>query len=537
MAAGASNQGWGREGQLTTAGYIRVSTEEQARDGYSLDSQRRRIEEFCAQHGWTLGEVYADEGVSAAKPLSRRHGMRRLLDDAGHGLVQCLVFWKVDRFGRVTKEMLDAFDQLEAAGVRLACIQEPLENTPIGRFQRTVLAGLAQWERETIILRIRENLEEKAKQGELLGSLPIGYRRRNGVVELDPERASLIRELFERYAVGGLSLNDLAAWAESVGLRTVNGAPYDKNKLRKVLRNPAYVGDVAYYTQHRKTATAVYPGKHSPLIDRAVFRRVQEVMRSHSRTRVAARPYGRAMYPLTGVAFCGGCGAPIHGSNSTSRSGERYRYLRCGAVLMRGRVLAGCDEPRVRAEVIEAQVAAYIAGMALPEHEIQRVLTELEHRSRQQSPAKAVQDLERQIERWRRLFVMGDVEELAYRREVQPLRQRLALLNAESTGSIDLRWATRRLQDIGSVYSANTLEPRRLFVHEVFARMTVKDGQLACVTPRPVFSPLFIVDRRLRFGQPGPDFPRAAPLGVLNPVPARGLEPPHPAPEAGALSD
>ncbi len=151
---------------MRAAGYIRVSTEEQAREGYSLGAQDESIRAFCLGHRWELINVYADAGKSG-KSLRGREQLLALLADAKSGHFERLVFWKLDRLGRNLRDLLDISDRLEEAGVGVVSIQESIDRgTASGRMLRNILGSLAEFERETIVERIKFGLEQKARENE-----------------------------------------------------------------------------------------------------------------------------------------------------------------------------------------------------------------------------------------------------------------------------------------------------------------------------------------------------------------------------------
>ncbi len=519
----------------TAVGYVRVSTEEQAREGYSLAAQERAIREYCGARGWALAEVYVDRGASA-KSIAGRPELQRLLADANGRTFNALVVWKLDRLSRRLLDLLSIFDELEGHGVEPACIQEPLESTPLGRFQRGVLGAVAQLERETIVERTKFGLAEKARQGGLLGSLPVGYVKVDGAVLEDPEAAPRVRQLFELYATGAYSLMGLVEWADQVGFRTPAGRPWHKVNLRTVLRNPSYIGKVAYHRRKAKGEVALYDGAHPALVSAETWQRVQDLLSERrGGTPWTRRPYGKPTHPLAGIVTCGECGHNMHAGSAVRSSGTRYRYLRCGQVSTRGRT--SCAQPNVRADHVEAVLAWYVAGMQLPAAAIDAVIAERRRELEASAPVVDVARIEAQMERWRRLFVAGDVDEVRYRREVAPLRAQLDRSRRPAV-TLDVEWARSRLQQVGSMFTTKPEDEQRRFVHEVFSRLVVHQGELTCIEPKAAYVPLFVVDRRLRFGQQGPEDPNM-PLteAVCVSVRPRGLEPPHPAPEAGALSD
>lgn len=154
-------------GAPRAVGYVRVSTAEQAREGWSLDAQHRRVAAYCEAKSWPLAHVYEDAGVSA---LKHRPGWERLLTDVLADGVTHVVALKLDRFGRSALDLLSTYDVLERKGVALVCIEDSIDtSTPAGRLMRTVLAAVAEFERDLISERTRAGLAEARAQNKRLG--------------------------------------------------------------------------------------------------------------------------------------------------------------------------------------------------------------------------------------------------------------------------------------------------------------------------------------------------------------------------------
>src|SRR3989304_2546176 len=150
------------------------------------------------------------------------------------------------------RDLLDICDHLEALEVGIVSIQESIDTgTASGRMVRNIMGSLAEFERELIVERIKAGLAEKARQGELLGPLPLGYGHDDESGGAGPHEgvAPLIHEAFVRYATGAYSLRDMARWASEVGLRSSEGNPIDRLSVRKILINVAYTGQVAYHAR------------------------------------------------------------------------------------------------------------------------------------------------------------------------------------------------------------------------------------------------------------------------------------------------
>lgn len=497
------------------AGYVRVSTDEQVREGYGLAAQWQAVHSYCAAQSWELAEVYSDAGRSG-KSLRGREALARLLDDAERRRFERVVFWKLDRLARNLRDLLDICDRLEAAGVGIVSIQEGIDTgTAAGRMYRNVLGSLAEFERELIVERIKAGIAEKARQGELVGPLPLGYTRdESGAITPDRVVAPLIRDAFARYATGEHSLREMARWANELGLRSLEGNCIDRLSVRKILTNVAYMGQVAYYS--RRGGGVVAKGKHPAIVDAALFAEVQKTLTCRRRYTPPARPFGREPYPLSGVAACGACGAPLLGCASIVLGKYRYRHMRCSTAQRQGR--EACPQPMVRAEVLEAQIAAYVGGMRLPPEYLGEVVAELRRRQ-QSAPAdpSEVEGLGREVERWRRLFVLGEIDEERYRREASPLRRRLAELQRPRE-VLDVEQAVKYLRDVGSLWAQSPRRLQKEFVREVFQRIVVEGPEVAAITPQPLYAPLFVLDRRERFGQIGRDFCRLAPRAGFEPT-------------------
>ncbi len=214
---------------MKAAAYVRISTEEQAQEGYGLSAQEQSARAYCIAQSWELVEVYADAGRSG-KALTGRDALKRLMDDAQAGKFERIVFWKLDRLARNLKDLLNICERLESLDVGIVSVQESIDTgTAVGRMTRNILGALAEFERETIVERIKAGLAEKAPQGELVGPLSLRYRRDSDKrVILDPVIAPLVRELFDRYATGQYSLRDMTVWAAKVGLQSSAGNPLDR---------------------------------------------------------------------------------------------------------------------------------------------------------------------------------------------------------------------------------------------------------------------------------------------------------------------
>lgn len=205
-------------------GYIRVSTEEQAEGGLSLDAQREKIRAYCTINDLELVSIEADEGVSG-KSMQNRAGLQRCFRRLRIRSVTGLVVTKLDRFSRSTKDVLAKVEEFDDHGWTLHSIAEKLDTgSAMGRFVVTIFAALAQMEREQISERTSAALDQKRKRHEKTGGYcPYGYDVDSSgkLTENDAEQ-SVIRLVLSR-ARSGQSFSAIARWLNSKGHRTKTG--------------------------------------------------------------------------------------------------------------------------------------------------------------------------------------------------------------------------------------------------------------------------------------------------------------------------
>ncbi len=165
-------------------GYLRVSSEEQAREGVSLEAQEDRIRAYVIAQDAELLGIERDNGTSGKTPPAKRAGLSRALQAVRDGEADGIVALRLDRISRSVRDVLDLAEDAERCGWRLVAVNEALDTgTPTGRFTLTILAALAQLEREQIAARTRETLGQVAREGRVRSHrLPFGWRTPRGAI-------------------------------------------------------------------------------------------------------------------------------------------------------------------------------------------------------------------------------------------------------------------------------------------------------------------------------------------------------------------
>lgn len=222
--------------QSSVFGYVRVSTSGQALDGISLDNQVAKIQGYCELNNLKLVSIIKDEGISA-KTLSGRPQAQDMIQQAirhKHGIV----VYKLDRMFRNTVDALTTIQQLDKAGISFHSINEKLDtSSAMGRFFLTMLAALAELERNVVSERTRDAMQNKKAQGFRVGNIPFGWSPGSSgddLVKHDGEQKTLrlIRSLRTR----GESFQTIADHLNSKGLRTRKGGQFKKQNVHQILQ-------------------------------------------------------------------------------------------------------------------------------------------------------------------------------------------------------------------------------------------------------------------------------------------------------------
>jgi site-specific DNA recombinase len=228
-------------------GYVRVSSEEQARSGLSLESQEQKIRAMAAVKGVDLVEIVTDAGESA-KSLNRP-GVKRIIDMVNSGEVAGVIVAKLDRLTRNVRDLADLVEMFNRTDAALVSVGETLDTgSAVGRMMMNVIATISQWEREVIAERTTDALRVKKLRGELTGNAPYGYRvinseeMRDGKpvrILVEDDREQEIIALVHQARAGGMYLRQIAQALNDRGYVTRRGAPWRLQYLPNLLEEKA----------------------------------------------------------------------------------------------------------------------------------------------------------------------------------------------------------------------------------------------------------------------------------------------------------
>jgi site-specific DNA recombinase len=357
--------------KLRAAVYTRVSSEERlAQEFNSLCAQRAAGEAYVASQsaeGWLLvPDRYDDGGISGA--TLARSGLRRLLADVEAGRIDCVVVYKVDRLSRSLTDFARLVELFEQHGVSFVSVTQAFNTTnSMGRLTLNILLSFAQFEREVIGERIRDKFAASRAKGIWMGGHPpLGYDVRDRKLVVNPAEAELVRLIFRRFldlSSALLLIRELNAqghrtksWTTQAGTFR-EGRSIDKGTLYKILRNRTYIGEAVHKGRS-------YPGEHEPIVDRAIWDRVHEVLASNAKRR-GNEARARTPAPLRGMMRCTHCSSAMTPTH-TRRHGRLYRYYLCLGASRRGHDT--CPVRSIAASEVEGLVLGQVRRLlASPE--------------------------------------------------------------------------------------------------------------------------------------------------------------------------
>jgi site-specific DNA recombinase len=298
---------------MRAVNYGRVSTDEQAKEGYSIDSQGDYCLKFIQSQDWELFDSYVDDGYSA-KDLNRP-AMRRLIKDAKARKFEVVVFYKLDRLVRSVSDLDKLLKIFDANSIAIRSVTEPFDTTTaIGRFLITLVAAIAQWERETISERVVVNMTKKATLGERNGGrAPFGYRLVDGKLEIFEEEAKHIREMFRLY-IKGNGIRSLAIYLHRFGIDK------DIRTVGRMLDNPVYSGKLRWANNSNMDVMIVDTEDIPAILDEETFALAQDKRNQNRKEgKKATSPY-----PFSGVLKCARCGSALSGYYKKARGTKHY---------------------------------------------------------------------------------------------------------------------------------------------------------------------------------------------------------------------
>jgi DNA invertase Pin-like site-specific DNA recombinase len=478
--------------------YLRVSTKEQAEEGYSIPAQAEACRRFIAEQGWELADEYIDRGESArtADRPQLQAMLARLAEDRS---IEALVVHKLDRLARNLEDHAAVRAALRKAHVQLHSVTESLEDSASGKLVEGILASIAEFYSANLGQEIRKGMDQKAAQGGWPVRAPFGYRnvrrdggRRDGESVLEPDQqAPIVVWAFERYATGSLSLSSLTEALAEKGLRNRLGNPPGISAVHRMLRNPVYAGVVSW-------KGVEHEGIHQPLISGELYGRVQSVLDAHSTG--GERSWKHDHY-LKGTLLCAECGSRLYFTLIKGRFG----YFRC---IGRNTGRTRCSQGRyVPASGLEHEVEALYEDVRIPaalRRRLERVLrTEVAEREAHRAEVteflgRRLRQLAGEREKLLRAYYADAIGVAILKREQARINVEVAEAEAQLANDGERLAQAKQIIDLALELAENCAasyrkakpEVRKMWNRAFFDTIRVRDGAVADFTYEEPFASL-----------------------------------------------
>lgn len=338
--------------------YIRVSTSEQALEGYSIDEQKERLEQYAGAMKWTISGSYLDPGYSGSN--MDRPGLQKLIAEIDS--YDSVLVYKLDRLSRSQKDTMYLIEDVFLKNdVSFVSMSESFDTgTPFGRAAIGLLATFAQLERENIKERMTMGMKGRARKGYWKGTSrpPIGYDYKDGNLSINDYEAMQIRELFEIAATG---IPDMAYCVRNMArylskkYSNKYGDWSDSSGITYTLQNKVYIGMVKYNNEY-------FPGNHQPIITEPLFEKANNRLNAY--LAMFGEHTGYTKYMLSGITYCSACGRPYYRRNSQTKIRgikKEYGYYSCQG--RKADVLEKCASKIFRQDELEQVVIEQIDSL------------------------------------------------------------------------------------------------------------------------------------------------------------------------------
>jgi site-specific DNA recombinase len=461
--------------------WIRVSTEDQVK-GESPEHHERRARLYAEAKSWNVIEVYRLDAVSG-KTVKDTPEAKRMLDDIRSRHITGLIFSKLARLARNTKELLEFADFFREQGADLISLAESIDtSSPAGRLFYTMIAAMAQWEREEIAERVAASVPIRAKLGKPLGgAAPFGYQWKDQTLIPDPKEAPVRKLLYELFREHQRK-KTVARLLNEQGYRTRNNSPFSDTTIERLLRDPTAKGiRRANYTQttNSQKAWTLKPESEwilhpvEPVISEDLWDECNAILNVQQEK--GRRPAKKTTYLFSGLTYCL-CGQKMYVPSNT----PKYVCYRC--------------RNKIPIDDLEAVFHEQLKGFFFSAEEIARSLEEGDASIKGKEELLASLEAERaklqkETDRLYDLYQSGAIDKHGFGAKYHPLAQRQQQLEdtiPATQADLDVLKIAKLSQeeiiiearDLYSRWPTLPYEEKRRIVETITERIVIAEGEV-----------------------------------------------------------
>lgn len=345
---------------MQTGIYVRVSTEEQAQEGYSIRAQQEKLKDYVKIKDWTLYKVYADEGISG-KNLKDRPAVNALIADIKDNKVKNVLVFKIDRLTRNTVDLIQLVDLFNQYHCAFNSLMESIDTqTASGRMFLKIIGTFAEFERENIAERVKIGFERRAKEGYSTCSFvsSYGYNRKKGekIQTVNEKEAEIVKEIFDMFVNQNMTLTGIAKRLNIREVPTKKDKQWNIKVIRDILTNCNYVGKVRYALAE-DTRYFEAEGRHRPIVSQEIFNEAQFLLSKLKKINITKKPRDENYY--CGFLVCGKCGKKLATHTNYRKRADGTGYLKVDYYCTK-RALNACNASSISHNKVERAFAKYL---------------------------------------------------------------------------------------------------------------------------------------------------------------------------------
>lgn len=335
--------------------YARYSSSGQREE--SIEGQIRECTEYASRNDFDIVNVYTDKALTGR--TDRRPGFQQMIKDSERHLFDAVICWKTDRFARNRYDSAVYKAKLRKNGVRLFYARETIPDGAEGIILESVMEGFAEYYSANLSENVKRGYYDSALQFKTLGKRVLGYRKAaDGTFEIDDSTAFIVKRIFSEFSQGRI-MADIVRDLNRDGLKTIQGKPFNKSSLRRILSNDKYIGVYEYDDIRAEDAIPALVDKETFLICQ---QKLEKKQTASPKTRNGVR------YALTSKLFCGKCGASMTGDSATSATGRVYYWYTCN-----NRRRHWCDMKRFPKDELEKTIARKLMDILADKNKLEAI--------------------------------------------------------------------------------------------------------------------------------------------------------------------
>ena len=430
--------------------YIRVSTEDQAREGFSLGEQEEKLKQLCDYKGYEVYKVYCDAGISA-KDMEHRPKFQEMLKDMKDGKNNYIVAYKLDRVTRTVRDLEELISLLEKYNTYLVCDRDDVNtSTANGRFFVRMLTVLSQLEIEIVSERTKFGLNGAIKSGHLPGQVALGFKKDgNRKTIIDPATAPIVKRVFDLYLQGKTFLQISNIFNEE----KVLNKNWKDTHIERIINNRLYMGDYEMYKrlkEWKNVEPVIYMNVVDPIIPRYIWEECQAQKIINQRTYTRDR-----VYTFFQKLKCPKCGKIMKCKGSGGKR-KKYVYYNC----------EDCHE-NIRESYVEEEFEKIVGQLLRFDNEYNELFLPL-FADKEKSVDKS--DIEREIinltkqkERIKKAYMSEVVELDDFKEDLKVINEKLDIL-------------TKQLEKEQELKNRNRFTPEKVMADRDLQRIFMQNG-------------------------------------------------------------